>query len=147
MDLPSGCWLSIEPNPSWDDREFIDSRLGDYNEPYLKDARYDYFGLFVRNEPGTIRAGLIGSLYGNWLFTNLLWVHAELRRRRIGSSLLGEAERRAIAFGCHWASIDTFSFQAPDFYKKLGYEEFARLDEYPPGHSRVFLKKQLIAEV
>lgn len=61
--------------------------------------------------------------------------------------LLAEAERRALAFGCHWAWIDTFSFQAPELYKKLGYGEFARLDDYPPGHARIFLKKQLAAEV
>ena len=41
--------------------------------------------------------------------------------------------------------LDTFSFQAPEFYSKFGYREFARLD-YPPDHQRIFLKKQLIAE-
>ena len=41
--------------------------------------------------------------------------------------------------------LDTFSFQAPEFYPKFGYREFARLD-YPPDHQRIFLKKQLIPE-
>jgi hypothetical protein len=35
------------------------------------------------------------------------------------------------------------SFQAPDFYRKLGYEEFGRLDDFPPGHSRLFFRKNL----
>lgn len=146
MDLPSGCRLSIEENPSWQDREFVDVALGDYNEPFLVDKRFDYFGLFVRGVGDEIRAGLIGSLYGDWLFTALLWVHEALRARGIGSGLLDEAERRALAFGCHNAWIDTFSFQAPAFYKKLGYSEFGRLDDYPPGHCRIFLKKRLAAE-
>jgi GNAT superfamily N-acetyltransferase len=144
VDLPAGCRLSIEKNPSWTDREFIDEGLGAYNEGFLHDARYDYFGLFVRGSADEIRAGLIGNLYAGWLFINLLWVDAGLRRSGIGSGLIAEAERRAIAFGCHSAHVDTFSFQGPDFYPKFGYEIFGTLD-YPPDHKRIFLRKRLIA--
>jgi GNAT superfamily N-acetyltransferase len=147
MDLPPGCRLSIEQNPSSADRLTIDEALGDYNAAFLKDNRYDYFGLIVRDESDAIRAGLIGHSYAGWLFINLLWVHAELRRTGIGTDLVAEAERRAIAFGCHSAHVDTFSFQGPDFYPKFGYEVFGTLD-YPPHHQRIFLKKRLIpAEV
>ena len=68
-----------------------------------------------------------------------------LRRSGIGTRLVAEAERHALAFGCHSAWLDTFSFQGPNFYPRLGYREFARLD-YPPDHQRIFLKKQLIPE-
>ncbi len=51
-------------------------------------------------------------------------------------------ERRAIERGCHSAWVDTFSFQAPGFYRELGYEAFGELD-YPPEHKRFFLKKRL----
>src|SRR5829696_7053825 len=123
MDLPP------ELRPSLDDREFVDEGLGEYNAAFLRDSRYSYFGIFLRSESGAIRAGLIGRCYAGWLFVNLLWVHADLRRGGAGRRLIGDAERHALAFGCHSAWVDTFSFQAPDFYKKLGYEEFARLDD------------------
>ncbi|HXC26808.1 MAG TPA: GNAT family N-acetyltransferase [Stellaceae bacterium] len=145
MNLPPGCRLSIEKNPSSADREFIDERLGDYNAAFLADSGYDYFGLFVRDDGDTIRAGLIGHLYAGWLFVALLWVHGDLRRQGIGSGLIAEAERRAIAFGCHSAYVDTFSFQGPNFYPRFGYEVFGTLD-YPPNHKRIFLKKRLVAE-
>jgi GNAT superfamily N-acetyltransferase len=149
VDLPPGCRFSVEKNPVWEAREFIDEQLGNYNAPFLADHRYDYFGLFVRDEaapvPGDIRAGLVGNLYAGWLFINLLWVHAALRRTGIGSALIAEAERRAIAFGCHSAHVDTFSFQGPDFYPRFGYEAFGTLD-YPPDHKRIFFKKRLCAE-
>jgi GNAT superfamily N-acetyltransferase len=144
MSLPPGLRLSFEENPSWDDREFVDEGLGEYNAAFLRDSRYSYFGIFLRAESGAIRAGLIGHCYAGWLFVNLLWVHADLRRGGAGHRLIGDAERHALAFGCHSAWVDTFSFQAPEFYKKLGYEEFARLD-YPPGHDRIFLRKRLAA--
>ena len=145
MDLPAGLRLSFENDPPWTDREFVDDALGAYNAPFLQDSRYSYFGLFVRDEAGKIRAGLIGNCYAGWLFVNLLWVHSELRRAGIGSGLVAAAERHAIDFGCHSSHLDTFSFQGPDFYPRLGYREFARL-EYPPGHQRIFFRKQLKPE-
>ena len=145
MELPPGLRLSFENPPSWDDREVIDDGLGDYNKPFLRDPSYAYFGLFVRDAAGAIRAGLIGHVYAGWLSVNLLWVEAEFRHLGIGRGLIAEAERRAVALGCHSAHLDTFSFQAPEFYQKQGYREFARLD-YPPDHQRIFLKKQLTLE-
>jgi predicted N-acetyltransferase YhbS len=144
VEFPSGCRLSVEQNPSSADRLTIDEALGDYNAAFLQDNRYDYFGLIVRDENDAIRAGLIGHAYAGWLFINLLWVHAELRRTGIGTGLVAEAERRAIAFGCHSAHVDTFSFQGPDFYPRFGYKVFGTLD-YPPNHKRIFFQKRLIA--
>ncbi len=46
--------------------------------------------------------------------------------------------------GCRYSHLDTFSFQARPFYEGLGYEVFATLDDYPPGHQRFFMKKALI---
>ena len=145
MDLPRGLRLSFEDQPSWDDREVIDEALGEYNAPFLRNPSYSYFAIFLRDDDDAIRGGLIGHAYAGWLFINLLWVHADLRRERIGSRLIAEAEQRALAFGCHSAWVDTFSFQAPEFYRKLGYREFARLD-YPPDHERIFLRKRLAPE-
>jgi predicted N-acetyltransferase YhbS len=145
MDLPPGLRISFENNPSWDDREMIDQALGAYNTPFLRNPGYSYFGIFVRDDGGAIQAGLIGHCYAEWLFTALLWVRADLRRGGIGSRLIAEAERHARKFGCHSAWVDTFSFQGPEFYPRLGYREFARLD-LPPDHQRIFFKKQLIAE-
>ena len=64
-----------------------------------------------------------------------------LRGKGIGRKLMADAEARALERGCHSAWVDTFSFQAPGFYPKLGYEVFGELD-YPP-HKRIFLQKRL----
>lgn len=145
MELPPGLQLSFENDPPWSEREFIDEGLGAYNAQFLRDPRYSYFGIFVRDETRTIRAGLIGNCYAGWLFIALLWVHAELRRTGIGTRLIAEAERHGREFGCHSAFVDTFSFQGPNFYPKFGYREFARLP-YPPEHERIFFRKELKPE-
>jgi hypothetical protein len=57
VELPSGCRLSVEQNPSSADRLTIDEALGDYNAAFLQDNRYDYFGLIVRDENDAMRSG------------------------------------------------------------------------------------------
>jgi hypothetical protein len=37
--------------------------------------------------------------------------------------------------------LDTFDFQAKDFYVKHGYEVFGVLEDCPEGHVRYFMKK------
>ena len=49
MDLPPGLYLSFEDNPSWVDREFVDSGLGAYNAAFLRDNSWTYFGIFARD--------------------------------------------------------------------------------------------------
>src|ERR1700733_7594786 len=93
----------------------------------------------------SIVAGLAGETYSGWLFIRYLWVSEARRGQGIGRKLMGGAEARALERGCHSAWVDTFSFQAPGFYPKLGYTIFGELD-YPPGHKRFFLQKRLSGE-
>ena len=44
--------------------------------------------------------------------------------------------------GAFGATLETHSFQAPEFYAKLGYSVFGRIDDYPPGHAKLFLSKR-----
>jgi 8-oxo-dGTP pyrophosphatase MutT (NUDIX family) len=145
VELPPGLRLTIEDRPSAADCERIGNNLDRYNREYLGETGFSRMGLFVRSDDGEIMAGLVGSTYAGWLFVADLWVHADLRRRGIGSQLLALAEERAVALGCHSAMLDTFSFQAPDFYPRFGYLTYGTLD-YPPDHQRIFLRKQLLPE-
>jgi N-acetylglutamate synthase-like GNAT family acetyltransferase len=70
------------------------------------------------------------------------WLDAALRRGGLGCGVIALAEAEARQHGCHSAYVDTFSFQAPEFYRKQGYVEFGRL-AYPPQGERLFLRKSL----
>jgi 8-oxo-dGTP pyrophosphatase MutT (NUDIX family) len=145
VDLPHGLRLTVEDRPTAEDWDWLGVALDQFNRTFLGDTGSSRMGFFVRDEHGAIKAGLVGSTYAGWLFVAELWVHADLRRRGIGSELLALAERRAIARGCHSAMLDTFSFQGPAFYPRFGYEVYATLD-YPPAHHRLFFRKQLTPE-
>jgi GNAT superfamily N-acetyltransferase len=94
-------------------------------------------------ERGKIVGGLAGETFWGWMFVSLLWVSDAHRGHGHGSALMGTAEKEARSRGVRNVYLDTFSFQAPAFYKKLGYREFARLDEFPPGHRRFWMTKAL----
>ena len=119
MDLPLGWHLSIEDRPSPAARNRLGRELGKHNRPYLRNARWQWLGVFVREPDGDIAAGLAGSTYGDWLFIHDLWVRADLRRRGICQELLRLAEGRARERGCHSAWLDTFSFQAREFLSEI----------------------------
>lgn len=103
-----------------------------------------WLGLLLR-APGSERiiGGLWGLSYYRWLFVELLVVPAELRGQGVGSDLMRQAEKVARARGCLGIWLDTFSFQAPGFYEKLGFQRVGRIDDYPPGHNRSFFQKRL----
>jgi predicted N-acetyltransferase YhbS len=66
-----------------------------------------------------------------------------LRGQGYGAKLLRAAEDEARMQGCYGVFLTTFSFQAPTYYEKFGYEVVADIPDYPKGHSHHVLKKTL----
>ena len=89
----------------------------------------------------------IGYLHGNivwhWLYIDLLWVQPEFQKSGIGMALMLEAEQHARAQKLTGIHLTTQDWQAEGFYKKLGYEEFSRFENFPPGYQRIGLRKYL----
>ncbi len=106
-------------------------------------AAWHPVGYFLKNARGEWLGGLTGYLWGGWMHVNFLWVTESLRGQRYGSRLMDAAESYAVERGCTGATLETLSFQAPGFYARRGYEVFGTLEEYPPGHSKLFLRKRL----
>mgnify|MGYP001038292731 CR=1 FL=1 len=100
-------------------------------------------GIFVREADGTLAAGIYGEIWGSCLDIKYLWVHTAWRGRGIGTRLLRGMEEEGRRQGCVWAYLNTFSFQAPDFYRRHGYEPIFTMEGYPDGITRIFLRKRL----
>ena len=90
-----------------------------------------------------VQGGLLAAIWGGVMYVRILWVARTLRGKGHGQRLLAAAEQRAIERGCRHVFLDTFNFQAPDFYVKQGYEIYARADDWPVGHAHFFLRKAL----
>jgi GNAT superfamily N-acetyltransferase len=120
-------------------------KLAHFND--VKSGRpIDYRSLAIfLTHPDTdeLLGGLFGSTQYSILHIDLLFVPEEMRGAGLGRQLMEQAEQEAVQRGCHAAWLDTFSFQAPSFYERLGYTVFGTLQDYLPGHSRFFLRKTL----
>lgn len=117
--------------------------LDHYNREQAGEEKYQRLCFVLHAPDQEIVGGILGEIYWDWLHVDLLWVKEELRGRGYGHQLLLRAEKEARQRGVKSVFLDTFSFQAPDFYKKHGYQIFGELGDFPRGHTRYFFTKQL----
>ncbi len=132
-------FVSVD-KPEW---EIIGGGISDYNTQMAGDDQGKNLCFVLRAPEGETAGGVIGATYWGWLYINLMWVREDLRRRGFGSRLLSMAEEEGRQRGAKHAYLDTFSFQAPDFYQNHGYKIFGTLPDFPAGHRRYFLTKEL----
>ena len=135
--------LKVEDPPRSDDVTALSRGLDAHALPYTRVQGFKPLAVFLRDDGGEIVGGAYGFVNWNWIFINLVWLSESLRRGGHGRQIMLALEEAARERGCTHAHLDTFSFQARPFYEKLGYEVFATLDDYPPGHQRFFMKKAL----
>jgi GNAT superfamily N-acetyltransferase len=127
-------------NPEWG---VIGGGISEYNKQQAGDDTGRNLCFVVKTPAGEVVGGVIGATYWDWLYVNLMWVREDLRGSGYGQRLLALAEDEARKRGAKNSYLDTFSFQAPGFYKKYGYRVFGELPDFPTGHQRYFLTKQL----
>ena len=134
--------ITVDPEANAEGERVLVEGLIGYNTAHAGPANYRALSLSLRDGAGGILGGVSGVTQWNWLFIKLLWVSEELRGQGFGRALMSSAEQEALARGCTNIYLDTFSFQARDFYERLGYEVFGQLTDFPPGHTRYFLQKR-----
>ena len=117
--------------------------ISQFNKQQAGDTHHQSLCLMLHNADGENVGGVIGSTYWDWLHIDLLWLKEELRGQGYGRQLLTAAEEEARQRGAKNAYLDTFSFQAPDFYRQHGYRVFGTLEDFPTGHQRYFMTKAL----
>ncbi len=135
--------LEIHDQENSAEAAFINKNLAEFNSAQGFVANAKPLTIVFRNAKGEIVAGLSGSTSWQWLYTRILWVSQTERRASLGSRLMQAAETEALARGCRHAYVDTFSWQAREFYENQGYVAFAELKNFPPGNTRHFLRKDL----
>ncbi|TWA68251.1 acetyltransferase (GNAT) family protein [Azospirillum brasilense] len=141
--MMAGLTLSLSGRLDPDEVKQIHRELRAFNERFT--APYDLRDLqvTVRDGDGALMAGLTGYTNWEWLYVDYLWVHDSRRGGRLGARLLAAAEAEAVKRGCRWSRLYTYDFQAPGFYRKQGYEVWAEMEGYPPGHTQIWLRKAL----
>ena len=129
------------------DADYIIDRLVEYNlsqVPAEQVVLFDTLDKKITDDDGNIIAGCVAKMYcWNVAYIDSLWVDSKYRGNGLGARLLAEIEKTAKAKGCYLIHLDTFDFQAKEFYEKQGYAVFGVLENCPKGHCRYYFTKKL----
>jgi GNAT superfamily N-acetyltransferase len=135
--------LALTIGPDAEARQFLNQKIDEHNIAATGRGDDAEIELWLRDGAGRLVGGLTAWTWAGWMQINLLWVDPAWRGRGYGEELLGRAEAEALARGCRRVVLDTFSFQAPQLYRKRGYEVFGSLAGFPDQHTRYYLTKTL----
>ena len=121
--------------------DFINDEFTYYSTDCEVELNYEDF-CFVAEDDGDIAGVIVGRAYYNEVHIGDLIVGKDYRRAGVGSKLVAAVEEAYKGKGYEKIALTTFGFQAPEFYKKLGYElEFIREDADPKLSKYFYLKK------
>jgi len=132
--------IPVDPTP--DDMQFLEDRIYEFNSSTTGITDGELLALFVR-EGGRIVAGICGNTWGGTCELRQFWVEESQRHRGLGTKLFQAAEHEARRRGCTQIVLMTFSFQAPAFYERHGFEVVATIDNHPLGWQNVVMRKAL----
>jgi GNAT superfamily N-acetyltransferase len=135
--------ITVTATPTPAELEAIGGGLAAFNESDVGPANRTPLAVVVRNEAGSIVAGISGYTAWGWLYLQWLWVAETQRGEGLAGRMLALAEDEGRSRGCHAAYIDTFNPVALKIYDRAGYVAFGQLDDFPKGRTRTFLQKRL----
>ena len=133
---------AIEPAP--EDIQYLEDRIYEFNSGVTGIADGRMLALEAR-AGDRIVGGICGNTWGGTCELRQLWVEEPHRKRGLGTALLRAAEEEARQRGCTQIVLTTFSFQAPAFYERHGFEVVAAIDDHPHGHRNLLMRKRLDA--
>ncbi|WP_409293072.1 GNAT family N-acetyltransferase [Peribacillus sp. SCS-37] len=136
----------ISNDESPEAEQFINRKMYEFNAAHFDESlhgRYRKVNLFVKDEEGGILGGILCEICWDWMEVKYLFIEDEKRKSGLGRRLLSEAEKVAAEKGCTYIKLDTLSFQAFDFYRKMGYQEYGRIENAGGKFSHHYLKKDL----
>jgi ribosomal protein S18 acetylase RimI-like enzyme len=113
-----------------------------YESTHGIDVNYARLSVLIRSESDEVIGVLKAYTAYSEIYVDDLWVDSARRRQGIGRRLVQELERRFENQGFNNINLVTSAFNAPEFYRKLGYsEEFTRENKYNPKLSKTFFVK------
>jgi GNAT superfamily N-acetyltransferase len=130
-----------------EERDTIDRKIVAFNRarvPFEQNEDFVSLSHVLKGNAGQMIGGINATLYcWNIVYIDVLYVEEAHRGRGLGRLLLEKAESKAKALGGYLSHLDTFDWQAKEFYEKLGYVVFGVLEDCPRGHTRNYLKRRI----
>ncbi len=145
MAQDEGFTFDVSLDPDKEDLQAASKGFTEYNFRYIGRLVSDTIAVYVRDPEGRIIGGAEAHTDAGWLIMGMLFVREPYRGHGFGSKLVALLEEAAAKQGCRHVRLQTYPYQALDFYLRNGYEVFGTLEDYPGEHTRYFLRKDLSA--
>jgi ribosomal protein S18 acetylase RimI-like enzyme len=136
-------WEAVDGSPLPPDAQLVDEGLDEFNRRAADFSSSLRFACVARLSSGTVVGGALARWWGRCCELQQLWVREDHRSSGLGRRLVQMVEEAARSRGCALLYLDTFSFQAPAFYRKLGYEVACELKGFPNDVSKFIMRKTL----
>lgn len=130
-----------EPNPK--DKKVMVEGLLFHHAKSGHPRKSKTYSILLKEDKEKVMGAVIVTFLWNGMEINSLWVDETIRKQGWGRKLMQAVEKEAVKRGCTVAYTNTFPWQAPEFYKKLGYELYGKLDDLPKGSSLSYFCKRL----
>ena len=101
--------------------ELIDQEFNKYARKYNIRVDYNDF-CFVAKDDDKVIGILVGHSYYNEVHVTDLIVIEEYRSKGVGTELIKRVEQEFTGRNFENINLTSFAFQAPEFYKKMGFE-------------------------
>lgn len=98
--------------------------------------------LIIKDQEGELIGGVAAWTTLSNLIFDTIWIAEGFRRKGLGRMLMLEMERIARENGCIASQASCFSFQAPDFFQKMGYKILGISNGYPAPVNELYLIKK-----
>ena len=119
----------------------VNAGLRAYNRTFVSDTAD--LSLVVEDGAGQIIGGCDAFRMGELALLDVLWVAEPRRGTGLGACLLAQLEQDAARQGAKRLELNTFGFQAPGFYEKLGYRRFGTVEPAVGEYGHYFYVKEL----
>lgn len=137
--------ITVDYSPTENDNAIVREGIVSFNERIIGE-RDKPFSVFLKNDLGEIVGGVQAWFDHESVWVDVLWVADSLRKKGYGKEPLKTVEKEAVKQGCILSRVDTWSFQAEDFYLKCGYQRVGEIKNYWLSYSKIFFRKNLKAE-
>jgi GNAT superfamily N-acetyltransferase len=134
--------IKIDLTPSDKDDGVIRKGLHEFN--VIQIGEDQHYSVFAYDPEGTIIGGILVYAETQSIFLDNLWVEESHRKIGLGTKLLNAAEEEGIRRKISFSTVDTYEFQAGNFYIKNGYTQFGMIKDYIEGYDRLFFRKKVI---
>jgi len=144
--MPTNAVVLLDEAQCQELESFLADRIYEFNAEVTGYSDGKLLAGSIRSDAGEVIAGFSGHTWGGCCEISHLWVHERHRGQGLGRTLLQVAEAEARRRSCAQVVLMTHSFQAPEFYERLGYERRYAIEGRPKGHSNIVYIKLLQGE-